>query len=152
MEEAWGAEDRVADARPSGNEREAGVQPVRVTGRIASKEYYSIGEVCEITGLKPHVLRYWESQFRLLNPSKNRAGNRAYRRKDIQLVQLVKHLLYTEKFTIEGAKQKLDDIRRGRETGIEIPPATEDTRQLLVSLKGELDELNRRIEEFHARR
>ena len=124
----------------------------RVPGRIASKEYYAIGEVCEITGLKPHVLRYWESQFRLLNPSKNRAGNRAYRRKDIQLIQLVKHLLYTEKFTIEGAKQKLEDLRRGRDPGIEMPTEAQRQEDLLRSLRDDLDELQRRIEVFHARR
>jgi DNA-binding transcriptional MerR regulator len=120
----------------------------RSLGPIASKEYYSIGEVCEITELKPHVLRYWESQFRILNPSKNRAGNRAYRRKDIQLIQLVKHLLYTEKFTIEGARQKLEDIRRGKETGVELPSDEARTLELLRDLKRELDDLGRRIEAF----
>jgi DNA-binding transcriptional MerR regulator len=123
----------------------AGARPL---GPIASKEYYSIGEVCEITDLKPHVLRYWESQFRILNPSKNRAGNRAYRRKDIQLIQLVKHLLYTEKFTIEGARQKLEDIRRGKETGVELPSDEARTLELLRDLKRELDDLGRRIEAF----
>ncbi|MFQ5889913.1 MAG: MerR family transcriptional regulator [Gemmatimonadota bacterium] len=81
---------------------------------IASKEYYSIGEVCELANLKPHVLRYWESQFRALRPSKNRAGNRVYRRKEIKLIQLLRHLLYTERYTIEGAKQKLEQLRRDR--------------------------------------
>lgn len=80
--------------------------------RIAPKEYYSIGEVAEITELKPHVLRYWETQFRALNPSKNQAGNRVYRRKEIKLVQLLRHLLYTEKYTIEGAAEKLEQLRR----------------------------------------
>ena len=80
--------------------------------RIAPKEYYSIGDVCEITGLKPHVLRYWETQFSPLNPSKNQAGNRVYRRKQIKLVQLLRHLLYTEKYTIEGASEKLEQLRR----------------------------------------
>jgi DNA-binding transcriptional MerR regulator len=124
----------------------------RSLGPIASKEYYSIGEVCEITALKPHVLRYWESQFRILNPSKNRAGNRAYRRKDIQLIQLVKHLLYTEKFTIEGARQKLEDIRRGKETGVEAPSEEAQTQDILRGLKHELEELNRRIEAFRGNR
>ena len=80
--------------------------------RIAPKEYYSIGEVCDITGLKPHVLRYWETQFGPLSPSKNQAGNRVYRRKEIKLVQLLRHLLYEEKYTIEGAAEKLDQLRR----------------------------------------
>ena len=78
---------------------------------IAKKMYYSIGEVCALTGLKPHVLRYWESQFAVLNPTKNRAGNRVYRSKEIETILLVKHLLYDEKYTIEGANQRLLDMR-----------------------------------------
>lgn len=77
------------------------------------QEYFSIGEVCSMTSLKPHVLRYWESQFRFLNPAKNRSGNRVYQRKEIELIVLVKHLLYTEKYTIEGARRKVDEHRRG---------------------------------------
>jgi DNA-binding transcriptional MerR regulator len=79
---------------------------------IAHKEYYSISEVCDLVGLKPHVLRYWETQFQVLNPSKNRSGNRVYQRKEIKLILLVKHLLYEEKYTVEGAKSKLDKLRR----------------------------------------
>ncbi len=71
------------------------------------KVYYSISEVCRLTGLEPHVLRYWESEFSQLRPKKNRAGNRAYREKDIELICYIKHLLYEEKFTIPGAKKKL---------------------------------------------
>lgn len=77
------------------------------------QEFFSIGEVCELTDLKPHVLRYWESQFRFLNPAKNRSGNRVYQRREIEMVLLVKHLLYDEKYTIDGARQKLDEERRG---------------------------------------
>ncbi|GDX87247.1 transcriptional regulator [Gemmatimonadota bacterium] len=77
------------------------------------QEFFSIGEVCELTELKPHVLRYWESQFRFLSPAKNRSGNRVYSRREIELVVLVKHLLYEEKYTIDGARQKLDDERKG---------------------------------------
>ena len=83
------------------------------TRPVALKEYYSISEVCDIVGLKPHVLRYWETQFQVLNPSKNRSGNRVYQRKEIKLILLVKHLLYEEKYTVEGAKAKLDQMRRG---------------------------------------
>src|SRR5258708_38318066 len=70
------------------------------------QEFFSIGEVCELTDLKPHVLRYWESQFRSLNPAKNRSGNRVYQRRELELILLVKHLLYSEKYTIEGARPK----------------------------------------------
>ena len=79
---------------------------------IAKKAYYSIGDVCDLTGLKPHVLRYWESQFEVLHPTKNRAGNRVYRPKDIELILLVKHLLYEEKYTIEGARQRLLELKK----------------------------------------
>lgn len=84
----------------------------RATSSEPVQEFYSIGEVCELTGLKPHVLRYWESQFRFLSPAKNRSGNRVYQRREVELIQLVKHLLYTEKYTIEGARQKVDEHRR----------------------------------------
>ena len=71
------------------------------------KLYYSIGEVSNQTGLKAYVLRYWETEFNQLNPSKNRAGNRTYRQKDIDVVIKIKNLLYDKKFTIEGAKKIL---------------------------------------------
>jgi len=77
------------------------------------REFFSIGDVCELTELKPHVLRYWESQFRVLSPAKNRSGNRVYTRREVEFVQLIKHLLYTEKYTIEGAKQKIEEHRKG---------------------------------------
>lgn len=86
-----------------------------MTEPIAKKAYYSIGEVCDITGLKPHVLRYWETQFEVLSPTKNRAGNRVFRPKDIELVLLVKNLLYEEKYTIEGARQRLLEMRQAGE-------------------------------------
>ncbi len=86
----------------------SGKEPVREP----VKEFFSIGEVCALTDLKPHVLRYWESQFRFLNPAKNRSGNRAYQRREIELIMHVKHLLYTERYTIDGARQKVDDQRR----------------------------------------
>ena len=73
------------------------------------KLYYSIGEVSEITGLKQYVLRYWESEFSHLRPSKNSAGNRNYRKSDIDLINEIKDLLYNRRFTIKGAKQHLKD-------------------------------------------
>lgn len=80
-------------------------------GKSIKKLYYSIGEVSEMTGLKQYVLRYWESEFSCLSPSKNRAGNRIYREKDIQYIRYIKHLLYDKKFTIGGAKQRLKKIK-----------------------------------------
>ena len=71
------------------------------------KLYYSIGEVSKITDLKQYVLRYWETEFKQLNPNRNKAGNRTYRQKDIDLILDIKNLLYKEKFTIEGARKML---------------------------------------------
>lgn len=91
----------------------------RAVGAAATREpvqeYFSIGEVCGMTELKPHVLRYWETQFRVLSPAKNRSGNRVYARREVELILFVKHLLYTEKYTIEGARQRLDAHRRSGE-------------------------------------
>jgi len=86
-----------------------------MSGPRPVQEFYSIGEVCALTDLKPHVLRYWESQFRFLNPAKNRSGNRVYKSREVELIMLVKHLLYTEKYTIEGARQRLDQYKRSGE-------------------------------------
>lgn len=73
------------------------------------KLYYSISEVSKITGLEQYILRYWESEFEILKPGKNRAGNRIYTNKDINLILRIKKLLRDEKYTIEGAKRILED-------------------------------------------
>ena len=89
-----------------------------MTARPANRpvqEFFSIGEVCALTDLKPHVLRYWESQFRFLSPSKNRSGNRVYKSREVELILLVKHLLYTEKYTIDGARIRLEAYRKNGE-------------------------------------
>ena len=103
------------------------------------QEFFSIGEVCALTDLKPHVLRYWESQFRFLNPSKNRSGNRVYQRREIELIMLVKHLLYTEKYTIEGARQKVDEHRRAGEHKVAARAALE--QETVAALERELREI-----------
>ncbi|KPL01254.1 MAG: hypothetical protein AMJ91_00975 [candidate division Zixibacteria bacterium SM23_73_3] len=72
-----------------------------------NKLYYSISEVSQITKIKPYVLRFWEKEFNLLKPKKNKAGNRSYQQRDIDLINQIKHLLYEEGYTIEGAKSKL---------------------------------------------
>ncbi len=107
------------------------------------QEFYSIGEVCALTDLKPHVLRYWESQFRFLNPAKNRSGNRVYKSREVELIMLEKHLLYTETDTLEGARARIDQDRRpgelrgaarqafGAELAVEIRAAVEDVLAIL---------------------
>ena len=74
-----------------------------------NKLYYSIGEVSQIANLKQYVLRYWETEFSVLNPSKNTAGNRIYKESDIQLIKYIQDLLYIKRFTIKGAKQHLKE-------------------------------------------
>lgn len=106
---------------------------------VAKKVYYSIGEVCDLSGLKPHVLRYWETQFQVLNPTKNRAGNRVYRQRDVEIVLLVKHLLYEEKYTIEGANQKLLEMRKGGDLEEERHDVV--APDFLTGIKAELEEL-----------
>jgi DNA-binding transcriptional MerR regulator len=106
---------------------------------IAKKVYYSIGEVCDLTGLKPHVLRYWETQFEVLNPTKNRAGNRVFRSKEIELILLVKHLLYEEKYTIEGASKRLLEMRKAGELAEERQDVLEP--EFLSGIKSELEAL-----------
>jgi DNA-binding transcriptional MerR regulator len=103
------------------------------------QEFFSIGDVCSLTDLKPHVLRYWESQFRFLSPAKNRSGNRVYQRREIELILLVKHLLYTEKYTIDGARQKLDEHRKAGELKREARRALDV--ETLTSLEAELHEI-----------
>lgn len=101
------------------------------------QQFFSIGEVCALTDLKPHVLRYWESQFKFLNPAKNRSGNRVYKASEVEMVMLVKHLLYSEKFTIEGARQRLDHFRRTGELRGAARRAMrfETVREIQVSLE-----------------
>jgi DNA-binding transcriptional MerR regulator len=90
------------------------------------KLYYSISEVCSMTGLEQHVLRYWESEFPQLRPKKNRSGNRAYRSKEIKIIRYIKYLLYEEMYTIPGAKKKMADANmadlEGQLTLIRVPP------------------------------
>ncbi|MCH7612343.1 MAG: MerR family transcriptional regulator [Candidatus Marinimicrobia bacterium] len=107
------------------------------------KLYYSIGEVSELTGLKPYVLRYWETEFKQLSPPKNRAGNRTYRQKDIDTILLIKDLLYTRKFTIKGAKSQLktsESIEEIVESTSTIDHHNGST-EILVKVKQELESL-----------
>ncbi|HEX9961871.1 MAG TPA: MerR family transcriptional regulator [Pyrinomonadaceae bacterium] len=74
---------------------------------IPEKIFFKIGEVCDLVGVQAHVLRYWETEFPMLSPQKNRSGQRTYRRRDVEIALRIKELLYDELFTIAGAKKKL---------------------------------------------
>lgn len=89
---------------------------------IPDKLFFKIGEVCDLVGVQAHVLRYWESEFPTLQPQKNRAGQRTYRRKDVEMALRIKELLYDEGFTIAGAKRKLAGEGRGSARLKIVPP------------------------------
>jgi DNA-binding transcriptional MerR regulator len=91
---------------------------------IPEKLFFKIGEVCDIAGVQAHVLRYWETEFPMLAPQKNRAGQRTYRRRDVEMALRIKELLYDEQYTIAGAKKKLAGELRGpnRESGQSATP------------------------------
>jgi DNA-binding transcriptional MerR regulator len=106
--------------------------------------YYSISEVAEMTSVKPHVLRYWETEFPTLRPKKNRAGNRNYRPKDIKAILVIRDLLYKEKFTISGARKKLQEHYGNPDPIIkqmQIPFSDPHARHMLLAIRDELEEL-----------
>ena len=113
------------------------------------KLYYSISEVSKTTGLKQYVLRYWETEFSQLKPPKNRAGNRTYRQKDIDVVHKIKKLLYKKKFTIVGARKQMETVVIAKDTVVE----SDSTKSLglntevLDKLKQELKDILRIIKE-----
>jgi len=107
--------------------------------REIKKLYYSIGEVSKNVDLKSYVLRYWETEFKQLNPPKNRAGNRTYRQKDIDLIIKIKDLLYNKKYTIDGARAMI-----GVNAGINLANMNIKDH-LIAKLKNELQEIIRII-------
>src|SRR6266700_6256199 len=79
---------------------------------IPEKIYFKIGEVCDLIGVQAHVLRYWETEFPMLSPQKNKSGQRSYRRRDVEIALRIKQLLYNEMFTIAGARKKIQSENR----------------------------------------
>jgi len=112
------------------------VKSARDMKSIPQKLYYSISEVSMLTEVKPYVLRFWEKEFPMLRPKKNRSGNRVYQSKEIELVNRIKHLLYEEGFTIEGARQQLRNDRK-QASKSPLPSIKKD----LAEIKSELKQL-----------
>ena len=112
--------------------------------------YYRIGEVSRITGLKPHVLRYWESEFKVIKPHKGGSLQRLYRRKDLDLILKIKKLLYEEGFTIAGAKRKIRDLERLENKQLKLKLVENKSNgkdhELLASVKEELKGIKRMLE------
>jgi DNA-binding transcriptional MerR regulator len=112
--------------------------------------YYRIGEVSRITGIKPHVLRYWESEFKVIKPHKGGSLQRLYRRKDLDLILRIRKLLYEEGFTISGAKKKIKDLERAENNRVKLRlvekrPSTKD-QELLMAVQEELKGIRRLLE------
>ena len=105
---------------------------------LPEKTYYRIGEVAKLTDVREYVLRFWESEFSVISPTKSRAGQRMYRRRDIETILLIKHLLHTQGYTIKGARRYLADLARAeRDKAPELDIAElrrelEDIRALLT--------------------
>jgi len=105
---------------------------------IPEKLFFKIGEVCELAGVQAHVLRYWESEFPTLAPQKNRAGQRVYRKRDVEMALRIKELLYDDQYTIAGAKKRLaNDMRSG--TRLKVVPADggEETQAQGAQMEGQ---------------
>ena len=108
----------------------------------AGRLYYSISEVSDLIGVKPHVLRYWETQFKMLRPKKGRGGARMYRRRDVETLYEIKQLLYDQRFTIAGARRQILDGKQeeGRDQ-IELPFSKLDREEMVRSLKSDMENL-----------
>ena len=111
---------------------------------IPDKLYFKIGEVSELLGVEPYVLRYWETEFPLLSPKKSGTGHRLFRRKDVELLLRIKHLLYEKRFTIEGARQSLLGEARAAK-----PKAAKRVQQELFS-EDPLPDIRRELAEILA--
>ena len=112
--------------------------------------YYRIGEVSRITGLKPHVLRYWESEFKVIKPYKGGSLQRLYRRKDLDLILKIKRLLYEDGFTIAGAKKKIRDLERleNRQMKLKLVEkgSNGEAHEFLIALQEELKGIRKMLE------
>jgi DNA-binding transcriptional MerR regulator len=111
----------------------------RTKARTDEKLYYSISEVARITNLEPYVLRFWEKEFPMLKPKKNKGGNRHYQKRDIEMVNQIKHLLYEENFTIAGARKRLRKINANPEKKRLVLKAKSE--RILGEVKKELEDI-----------
>lgn len=105
------------------------------------KLYYSISEVSDLVGVKPHVLRYWETQFKMLRPKKGRGGARMYKKRDIEILFDIKQLLYDQRFTIAGARRKILDDRHDAKDQLVMPFHRLDREEAIRSLRKDMEAL-----------
>jgi DNA-binding transcriptional MerR regulator len=111
--------------------------------QLPDKLYFKIGEVAAIVGVKPYVLRYWESEFNIVKPAKTRSKHRLYRRRDVETLLEIKRLLHEQRFTIAGARKYLKSAPRDGRRQMEMPLGDRDYRAILVHLKRDLESLHR---------
>jgi DNA-binding transcriptional MerR regulator len=116
------------------------------------KLYYSISEVSDLVGVKPHVLRYWETQFKMLRPRKGRGGARMYRKRDIEVLFDIKQLLYDQRFTIAGARRKILDDRQDGKDQIELSFTKLDKEETIRALKKDMETLLAMLKQDFAKR
>jgi DNA-binding transcriptional MerR regulator len=116
------------------------------------KLYYSISEVSDLVGVKPHVLRYWETQFKMLRPRKGRGGARMYRKRDIEVLFDIKQLLYDQRFTIAGARRKILDDRQDGKDQIELSFTKLDKEETIRALKKDMESLLAMLKQDFAKR
>jgi DNA-binding transcriptional MerR regulator len=109
-----------------------------MTSEIPDKLYFKIGEAAGLTGVKPHVLRYWEAEFSIFRPTKSKSNQRLFRRKDIELALLIKDLLHRQRLTIAGAKKVLSSKSTGGEGESLTPLQSAQDRQLLQEIRCDL--------------
>ncbi len=117
-----------------------------MTPQIPDKLFFKIGEVADLAKVEQHVLRYWEDEIEALKPSKNQSGQRLYQKKDVELVLKIKRLLYEEKFTIAGAKNKLKKLKR-KETQLDFAFDREAFMEWKEGLKNDLESILKSLED-----
>ena len=111
--------------------------------RLPDKIYFKIGEVSEIVGVEPYVLRYWETEFDLLKPSKAPSRHRLYKKRDVELLLDIKRLLYSEGFTIEGARKKLKENKKEEKDQLKLPLSELKYKNALLKIKKDLEALRK---------
>ena len=112
---------------------------------LPEKIYFKIGEVSEIVGVEPYVLRYWETEFDLLKPSKAPSKHRLYKKRDVELLLDIKRLLYTEGFTIEGARKKLREVKKEEKDQLKLPLADQKYKSALIKVKKDIEALRKLV-------
>lgn len=120
-------------------------KPTEAFPPIPAKRYFTIGEVGVLCGVKPHVLRYWEQEFAQLRPVKRRGNRRYYQHQEVLLIRRIRELLYEQGFTINGARNRLDEVKKSGQAPREIPDANLSNIKQSQSIDADLASIRREI-------